>query len=92
MVIYDRPATLAKVAQLVGDASGNFLEVQHQRNFPRVPAKSAELDLILEIRARDQLPLGKDFYSARGVRILPYREIRKETSELQKIPASGGSY
>jgi threonine dehydratase len=30
--INDRPGTLAKVAQLVGDAGANILEVQHQRN------------------------------------------------------------
>ncbi|MBT4491163.1 MAG: threonine ammonia-lyase [Rhodospirillaceae bacterium] len=53
--IDDRPGTLAKVAQLVGDAGGNILEVQHQRNFPGVPAKMAELDLVLETRDRDHI-------------------------------------
>lgn len=53
--ISDRPGALAKVAQLVGDAGGNILEVQHQRNFPGVPAKLAELDLVLETRDRDHI-------------------------------------
>lgn len=53
--INDRPGTLAKVAQLVGDAGANILEVQHQRNFPGVPAKMAELDLVLESRDRGHI-------------------------------------
>ncbi len=53
--ITDRPGALAKVAQLVGDAGGNILEVQHQRNFPGVPAKLAELDLVVETRDRDHI-------------------------------------
>jgi threonine dehydratase len=53
--ITDRPGALAKVAQLVGDAGGNILEVQHQRNFPGVPAKLAELDLVLETRDRGHI-------------------------------------
>jgi threonine dehydratase len=53
--ISDRPGALAKVAQLVGEAGGNILEVQHQRNFPGVPAKLAELDLVLETRDRDHI-------------------------------------
>ena len=53
--INDRPGTLAKVAQLVGDAGANILEVQNQRNFPGVPAKMAELDLVLESRDRGHI-------------------------------------
>ncbi len=53
--ISDRPGTLAKVAQLVGDRGANILEVQHQRNFPGVPAKLAALDLVLETRDRDHI-------------------------------------
>ena len=53
--ITDRPGALAKVAQLVGDVGGNILEVQHQRNFPGVPAKLAELDLVLETRDRHHI-------------------------------------
>ncbi|MDA1099311.1 MAG: threonine ammonia-lyase [Proteobacteria bacterium] len=53
--ISDLPGALAKVAQLVGNRGGNILEVQHQRNFPGVPAKLAELDLVLETRDRDHI-------------------------------------
>ena len=53
--ISDRPRALAKVAQLVGERGGNILEVQHQQNFPGVPAKLAELDLVLETRDWDHI-------------------------------------
>ena len=67
--ITDRPGTLAKVAQLVGDAGGNILEVQHQRNFPGVPAKLAELDLVVETRDRDHIREITDALSAVGYKV-----------------------
>lgn len=53
--ISDRPRALAKVAQLVGEREGNILEVQHQQNFSGVPAKLAELYLVLETRDGDHI-------------------------------------
>ena len=50
--IDDRPGTLAAVARIVGDAGANILEVSHQRLFLDVPAKSADLDLVVEARDR----------------------------------------
>ena len=67
--ITDRPGTLAKVAQLMGDAGGNILEVQHQRNFPGVPAKLAELDLVVETRDRDHIREITDVLSAVGYKV-----------------------
>ena len=67
--ISDRPGALAKVAQLVGDAGGNILEVQHQRNFPGVPAKLAELDLVLESRDRDHIEDITTAISAAGYKV-----------------------
>jgi len=48
--IDDKPGTLARVAALVGEAGGNIIDVAHQRLFSDVPAKSAELDLVVETR------------------------------------------
>jgi threonine dehydratase len=50
--ITDEPGALAKVATIVGENGGNVIEVHHQRLFLDVPAKSAELDLMVE--SRDQ--------------------------------------
>jgi threonine dehydratase len=50
--INDRPGALAAVATQIGLTGGNIIEVQHQRLFGGVAAKSAELDIILETRDR----------------------------------------
>lgn len=46
--ITDVPGTLARVASIVGESRGNIIEVRHQRLFTDIPAKSAELDLMIE--------------------------------------------
>jgi threonine dehydratase len=48
--ITDVPGTLARIANIVGETGGNILEVRHQRLFVDVPAKAAELDLMIEAR------------------------------------------
>jgi len=48
--ITDAPGQLARVAGIVGEAGGNILEVQHQRLFGGVAAKSATLELLVETR------------------------------------------
>jgi threonine dehydratase len=51
----DRPGQLAKVANVVGEAGANILEVSHQRVFSDLPAKSALLELVIETRDRAHL-------------------------------------
>jgi len=46
--ITDVPGTLARVASIVGESRGNIIEVRHQRLFTDIPAKAAELDLMIE--------------------------------------------
>jgi len=48
--INDAPGTLAKVAQCIGQAGGNIVEVYHQRLFADVPVKRADLDAVIETR------------------------------------------
>jgi threonine dehydratase len=48
--ITDTPGALAKVAGIIGDQSGNIVEVSHQRMFSLLGAKSAVLELALEAR------------------------------------------
>lgn len=48
----DRPGQLAKVSAVVGNAGANILEVYHQRVFTDLPAKGAELHLVVETRDR----------------------------------------
>jgi threonine dehydratase len=51
----DRPGTLAKVANLLGEAGANIVEVTHQRIFSDLPAKAALLDVVIETRDRGHL-------------------------------------
>jgi threonine dehydratase len=51
----DRPGQLAKVANIVGDAGANIVEVYHQRVFSDLPAKGALLELVIETRDRAHL-------------------------------------
>jgi threonine dehydratase len=55
VAITDQPGVLGRVANLVGEGGGNIVEVQHGRAFSRLPAKSAELEVIVETRGPDHL-------------------------------------
>jgi threonine dehydratase len=51
----DRPGQLAKVANLLGEAGANIVEVHHQRVFTDLPAKGALLEVVIETRDREHL-------------------------------------
>lgn len=51
----DRPGQLARVANLLGEAGANIVEVYHQRTFSELPAKGALLELVIETRDRSHL-------------------------------------
>lgn len=48
--IVDQPGTLARIADIIGRSSANIIEVYHQRLFYDVPAKRADIDVVLETR------------------------------------------
>ena len=48
----DIPGALAEVAQIMGDAEANIIEVSHQRVFSQLAAKGTEIGVIAEIRDR----------------------------------------
>ena len=48
--IEDRPGLLAKITAIVAEAGGNVLEVSHNRMITDMPAKSADLGLVIEAR------------------------------------------
>lgn len=50
IAIPDQPGLLAKVANLIGEARGNIVEVYHGRAFSRLSAKATELEVIVETR------------------------------------------
>jgi threonine dehydratase len=51
----DRPGQLARVANLLGEAGANIVEVYHQRVFTDLPAKGALLQVVIETRDRGHL-------------------------------------
>jgi threonine dehydratase len=50
--IPDRPGQLAAVARIIAEAQANVVEVYHQRVFTDLPAKGAELHVVVETRDR----------------------------------------
>ncbi|HEX7167560.1 MAG TPA: threonine ammonia-lyase [Acidimicrobiales bacterium] len=44
----DRPGALGALLTVVGGAGANLLEVQHQRLFADIPARAADVDLVVE--------------------------------------------
>ncbi|MGE3829579.1 MAG: threonine ammonia-lyase [Parvibaculaceae bacterium] len=48
--IDDRPGVLGRIATLLGQQGANILEVSHRRMFLDVPAKGAELEIMIETR------------------------------------------
>jgi threonine dehydratase len=53
--LVDRPGTLGKVANVLGEAGANIVEVYHQRVFTDLPAKGAVLEVVIETRDRAHL-------------------------------------
>lgn len=46
----DSPGTLSIVSALIGDLGGNIIEVDHNRWFRDVPARTTAVDVLMEIR------------------------------------------
>jgi threonine dehydratase len=65
----DRPGQLAKVANLLGEAGANIVEVYHQRLFSDLPAKGALLDVVIETRDRDHRDECVDRLRAAGLEV-----------------------
>jgi threonine dehydratase len=53
--LVDRPGTLGKVANILGEAGANIVDVTHQRVFSDLPAKAALLEVVIETRDRQHL-------------------------------------
>jgi hypothetical protein len=45
----DRPGALADITRIIGEAGGNIIDVIHQRLFMDVPAKGADVDLLIVV-------------------------------------------
>jgi len=50
IAIVDVPGQLARLTEIIGTSGANIIEVTHQRLFADVPAKRADVDIIVETR------------------------------------------
>ena len=53
--IADQPGVLGKLAQAIGAAGGNIIEIYHQRLFTDRPVKRADIDAVVETRNADHV-------------------------------------
>src|SRR5690606_18523621 len=53
--IPDEPGVLGRITTLVGSAGANIVEIIHDRMFLDVPARAAELDVVMETFDHDHL-------------------------------------
>jgi threonine dehydratase len=67
--LVDRPGTLGKVANILGEAGANIVEVYHQRVFCDLPAKGALLEAVIETRDRRHLQETVDRLKAAGFEV-----------------------
>ncbi len=64
----DVSGSLAKVAQLIADAGGNIVEVQHQRIFGTASVRSPEVEFLIETRDREHTQAVVRSLEERGIR------------------------
>ena len=65
----DVSGSLAKVAQMIGDAGGNIVEVQHQRLFGTASVRTPEVEFLIEARDRTHTESIIAALAARGVQV-----------------------
>ena len=53
--IADQPGVLGRVTTIVGEAGANIVEIIHERMFLDVPARSAELEVVMETYGHDHV-------------------------------------
>lgn len=66
ILVPDEPGHLARVASEISGTGANIVEVYHQRLFHDVPAKEAELDVVVETRDETHVRQLMDLLTERG--------------------------
>jgi len=72
ITITDKPGALANVALQIASLGGDIIEISHQRLFQDVPAKLADLDVMIETRDKTQSDLIISLLNSEG---FPTRQL-----------------
>jgi threonine dehydratase len=62
----DMPGALGQVTQLIGELHSNIMEISHQRAFGASSARTAIVDMVLQLRGEEQAEEVLNALSARG--------------------------
>jgi threonine dehydratase len=76
--IVDKPGVLAQITRVIGESGGNIIEVYHQRMLYNVPAKQAEVDVVIETKNASHVSEVVDRLKAVG---LPSRVLSGRSEE-----------
>ena len=69
VVMPDVSGSLAKVAQLIADAGGNIVEVQHQRIFGTASVRTPEVEFLVETRDSEHTRAVVHSLEEKGIRV-----------------------
>jgi threonine dehydratase len=65
----DVPGALGQVTQLIGELDSNIIEITHQRAFGASSARTAIVDMVLQLRGEEQAEQVLDALEARGFEV-----------------------
>ena len=82
--VSDTPGELALVSKAIGDAGGNILEVDHDREAPGMPVGIAVLDLLLEVNGQEHFDAIIQLLRERGLRGVPGSAARLATEDARR--------
>lgn len=69
VIIPDRPGSLARLTQRIGEEGGNILQIGHVRGFGQIAIGETEVELMLETTGRDHIERITDALSKEGFRL-----------------------
>jgi threonine dehydratase len=82
--VSDTPGELALVSKAIGDAGGNILEVDHNREAPGMPVGIAVLELLLEVNGQAHFEEIVRVLRERGLRGVPGSAARLATEDARR--------
>ncbi len=82
--VADQPGQLGLIAEVIGAAGGNILEVEHNRESPGMPVGVAVIDLLLEINGEAHFDAVIRALRDHGLRGIPHGSARLATEDARR--------